>query len=131
MIIAAIAVLGLLSIRLAGSDKKSKADMIEPSEGRALLKINCQIYPRMIPPMRLGRKKPTRYTFLNLRSPVTNRASTKATIFMTIMFKIVYKKVIPKEYKNDGSFRLLIKFSKPTNLKTLSTLADEVQLVNA
>ena len=50
----------------------------------ARLKTNFQIYPRTIPPIRLGMKNPARKKFCPLMPLVTRYANANATILIRI-----------------------------------------------
>ena len=68
-----------------------------PTEGRMELKMNCQMEPSTIPPIRLGTKKPARYTLRPRISLVTSREMRKATTLTAMTFSTVNSRVIRKE----------------------------------
>ena len=69
---------------------KSDQPILPEIETSAVLKTNCQITPRITPPMRFGTKKNVRKMLELFNFAVTRRASPNATAFTAMIETITY-----------------------------------------
>ena len=87
------------------SQELSKSDqpILLEIDTSAVLKTNCQMTPRITPPIRFGTKKNVRKIFELFNLAVTRRASPKATAFTAIIETITYLNVKLRVVQNSGS----------------------------
>src|SRR5699024_11412321 len=67
---------------------------------KILVKINCQINPKITPPIKLGVKNPILKKFCPLNPLVTNNAKVKAIVLVKIKDQKVYLVVNKRDRKS-------------------------------